>query len=99
MVTLTEMMDNLKAKCKERDETLEQLCRSISIKQLWVDNPDITWPVHSHIAGSPSKGFHFYVRDDAGKKAVFELNEIPEALRKSPHIKVGLDHAKRWERR
>ena len=93
MKTVAEAVEELKEKCKERDKLLDELTRSLAIKELW-KNPK--WPVRSGIRGSPTIGFHFYLKDSTDERREFELDEIPEALRSAPQIKKGLEYARRW---
>jgi len=84
-----ELMNRIESLESRKAELFKELNGSLSIRDLW---PDAFkhGAVTTHIRGSHSKGFRFYIKNGIGEEKSFNLNDIPLSLACADHIKKAL---------
>jgi hypothetical protein len=81
-MAIQKKLAEIKALYSERDRMIGQLERALAIHEVWPEAFDNGKAV-GYIAGSPSKGFKYYIRSSDHELRSFEFSEVPECLTRS----------------
>ena len=87
--TTKEIMRKIESLETRKAELFKELDGSLSIRDLWPDAFN-HGKVTTHIQGSPSKRFRFYIKNGIGEEKSFNLNDIPLSLACGGNIKKAL---------